>query len=93
MPIQASWDEVAATIEDTLEGWSQVHKYYLFYYSFMRPSFREFYFDDQSTFEVEVIDTWNMTIERVGNFKGKFTIDLPAREYMAIRMKKISSNC
>lgn len=90
MPIQASWDEVAATIDDTLEGWSQVHKYYLFYYSFMRPSFREFYFDDHSTFEVEVIDTWNMTIEKVGSFKGKFTIQLPAREYMAIRLRMIS---
>lgn len=89
MPIRASWDEVAATVEDTMESMKQVHDYYLYYYSFMRPSFREFYYDDCSSFEVEVIDTWDMTVEYKGVFTGKFTIDLPGKEYMAIRVRKV----
>jgi hypothetical protein len=38
---------------------------------------------------VEVIDTWNMTIEERGIHKGKFSISLPSREYMTIRLVKI----
>ena len=53
--------------------------YYLFYYSFMRPSFRDFYFDDETEFTVRVIDTWEMTVEERGTFKGKFRVELPGK--------------
>jgi hypothetical protein len=88
-PIKASWDEVAATVEDKSSEANPVQNYYLYYYSFMRPSFREFYYDDESEFEAEVIDTWDMTIEKKGTFKGKFRIELPGKEYMAIRIRKV----
>lgn len=84
-PMEAQWDDIAAEVDTTLS----LHKYYLFYYSFMRPSFRDFYFDDGTEFEVEVIDTWNMTIENVGVYKGRFRINLPGREYMAVRIRGI----
>ena len=90
MPLkESSWDEVAATVEDTMQSWKKVHDYYLYYYSFMRPSFREFYYDDESRFEVEVIDTWEMTIEHRGIKSGRFTVELPGKEYMAVRIRKI----
>lgn len=82
---KCGWDEVAAAVDNFIADDS----YFIFYYSFMRPSFREFYFDDESQYRVEVIDTWNMTIEDKGVFTGKFRIDLPGREYMAIRIRKI----
>ena len=63
--------------------------YYLDYYGFSRPSFRTFYFDDTSKYQVDIIDTWNMTITDAGIHHGKFTIKLPGREYMAIRIRKI----
>ena len=66
-----------------------VKSYYLIYYSFMRPSFREFHFDDETEFEVKVIDTWMMTVENRGTFKGKFRIDLPGKEYMAVQIRKV----
>jgi hypothetical protein len=72
-PMQAGWDEVAATAEYSIKP----VEYYLYYYSFMRPSFRDFYFDDEMEFDVQVIDTWEMTIEKRGFFKGKFRIELP----------------
>lgn len=82
---KGQWDETAATVDE----WLGVHKYYLFYYSFMRPSFREYYFDDDTEYQVEVIDTWNMTIENRGRFKGKFKVEMPGREYMAVRIQEV----
>lgn len=54
----------------------------------MRPSFREFYFDDDTEFSVRVLDTWNMTAEDKGVYKGKFRIELSGRMYMAVQVKK-----
>ena len=84
-PLENQWDEVGASVDNSLQD----IKYYIFYYSFMRPSFREYHIDDETEFEVEVIDTWNMTIEKKGTFKGKFRIDLPGREYMAVRVREV----
>lgn len=83
-------DEVCAIPEGRLSIEMKVKDYYLFYYSFMRPSFREFYFDDETEFEAEVIDTWDMTIQKAGTFSGRFAVKLPAKQYMAIRLRKKS---
>ncbi len=88
-PLASSWDEVVATTQSPISPMSIENNYYIYYYSFMRPSFRDFYFDDKSKFVAEVIDTWEMTIEEKGTFSGKFRIDLPGKEYMAIRIRKI----
>ncbi|WP_010261923.1 DUF5605 domain-containing protein [Treponema primitia] len=83
-PTPLFWDAVTATAENNASS----PDYYLIYYGFMRPSFREFYFNDIESFEVEVIDTWEMTIVKAGVYQGKFKVDLPGKEYMAIRIKK-----
>ena len=83
-----AWDEVAAC-EDTTMGDPACR---LYYYSFMRPSFRDFCFDEETPYQAEVLDTWNMTIENRGVFRGKFRIELPGKEYMAIRIRKVSSD-
>lgn len=88
MPIVQSWDEVCATAETPDNMIRSVKNYYLYYYGFNRPSFRDFYYDDVTEFEVDVIDTWEMKIESRGTCKGKFRIELPGREYMAIRVIK-----
>lgn len=61
-------------------------KYYLFYTGHTRPGFKDFQFEPQKQYKVEVIDTWNMKIEDKGIYTGKFMIDLPGREYIAIRI-------
>lgn len=71
------------------EPWPKVKSYYLIYYSFMRPSFKDFYFDDETSFEAEVIDTWEMTIEKKGVFRGRFRVELPGKQYMAIRLRRV----
>ena len=64
-----------------------VKDYYLFYYSFMRPSFRDFYFDDETEFEVRVLDTWNMTAEKKGVYKGRFRMNCRADSTWQCRSK------
>jgi hypothetical protein len=54
----------------------------------MRPSYREFYFDDDTPWRAEVLDTWNMTVTDAGVHKGRFRVDLPGRPYMAVRITK-----
>jgi hypothetical protein len=82
--MKAAWDEIAATVEQTAGD----QGYYLFYYSFMRPSFRDYYFDDVYEYEVEVIDTWEMTVKKAETFRGKFRVELPGKEFMAIRIRR-----
>ncbi len=79
--MDAAWDEVAATAD--VPGDSG---YYIYYYGFMRPGKRNFSFDSSRTFRAEVIDTWNMTVESAGTHSGSFTLRLPGREYMAVRL-------
>jgi hypothetical protein len=76
------WDNIA--VPDHAETGS----YYLIYLDIMRPSFRNIHFDDDTLYKVEVIDTWNMTIEDAGIHKGNIAVKLPGREYMAIRFTK-----
>lgn len=83
---QGNWDEVRAVPEQCVD--QAVKDYYLIYYSFMQPSFREFYFDDETKFQVTVLDTWNMVKEERGIVQGRFKVELPGRPYMAVQLKK-----
>lgn len=85
-PKPMAWDEVCAVPAEDNKAEQTGH--HLFYYSFMRPSFRDYWFDDVNEYTVEVIDTWNMTIENAGTFRGKFRVNLPGREFMAVRVRK-----
>lgn len=85
-PAVREWDDICAVPEDAVLA--RKTGYQLYYYSFMRPSFREFHFDEETRYRVEVIDTWNMTIEDRGVCHGKFRVNLPGRQFMAVRMKK-----
>lgn len=60
----------------------------LFYYGANRPNKRMFDYPGQS-FDVDVIDTWDMTVTNVGIKSGSFTVSLPAKPYMAIRLTRL----
>lgn len=63
----------------------------LIYFGFFRPAYREFQGEEGKKYTVDVIDTWNMTIETLPNtFEGKFRIDLPSRQYMALRLRTVA---
>lgn len=80
----SSWDEVAGTVDTMGDS-----GYYIYYYGFFRPCRRKFSFPPARRFRAEVIDTWNMTVTPVGEYSGDFTVELPGREYMAIRLVEI----
>ena len=84
--LPAEWDSVCGVPENDEQA--QETGYRLYYYSFMRPSFREFYFDEETLYRAEVIDTWNMTVTGAGEHRGRFRVELPARQYMAVRISK-----
>lgn len=88
MPLTRGFDEICAVPQEAEGEEKPVKDYYLMYYSFMRPSFRDYYFDDETKFRVKVIDTWEMTVEDRGVFSGKFRVELPGKAYMAVQIKK-----
>lgn len=56
------------------------------YFSFARPAKRTFMLPPEKQYTIELIDTWNMTIEKLdGIYTGRATIKMPARCYMAVR--------
>lgn len=60
--------------------------YYLYYFGKDTVSNRTFNIPEGYEFLVDVIDTQNMTIEEKGIYSGKFTIEIPEKQYLAIRI-------
>lgn len=79
------WDDYVAIPEDP--AWEG--DYYFFYYSIWRPAFRQIWVDDETWFDVEVVDTWNMTVTPAGRHRGRFEVPLPGNQYMGIRLKRV----
>jgi hypothetical protein len=62
--------------------------YYLLYFGMRQPALRNFSLPD-GAYRIDVIDTWNMTIETTAeNARGQTSVKLPAKKYMAIRIQK-----
>ncbi len=60
----------------------------LYYYGANRPNMRPFRYPGQ-TFDVDVIDTWDMTVTNIGRCSGSFQVKLPAKPYMAVRLTRV----
>lgn len=59
------------------------------YFGFNRPRFRNVVLPD-GAFAVDVIDTWNMTVETVADAaSGTIRVPLPGRPYQAIRLRRL----
>ncbi len=79
------WDDLAGCAEGN-------PNYLLFYFGRNRPKYRDFNkLDPNASYHVEVIDTWNMTIDDRGIMKGRFHLDLPGKEFIAIRVVKVKN--
>ena len=78
-PLPSDWDV----------PWGGVAGSYLIaYFGFNRPSFRNIVLPEGS-WELDVIDTWGMTVEPVpGVHTGTVRVDLPARQYTAVRARR-----
>lgn len=78
--------------------------WFIFYHTFMLPTGRNYFVEGDADYHVEVIDTWNMTIEDRGIVRsvpmqegeygytpggGKLHVQLPGRQWMAVRLTKV----
>lgn len=69
------------------------HEYYLGYLNDAQPRSIVIDLPKDAYYNVELIDTWEMTITPLQNmYTGRSLIELPAKPYMAIRIKKNTSN-
>lgn len=77
-PLPSDWDVPWGGVDD---------RYLVAYFGFGRPRYRDIIRPPGTHYTVDVIDTWNMTIERLPDtVEGSFRIPLPGRQYMAIRL-------
>jgi hypothetical protein len=55
------------------------------------PRFRRFNLPEGGTYQIDLIDTWNMTIERcMDAASGQVEIELPRKKYLAVRVVRNS---
>lgn len=91
--VKGVFDEVTAIPEYAQKSvsWSGTTwaDYELHYYGIGRPSFRRFDFPENERFHVEIIDTWNMTVQDAGIHSGHTKLELPGHEWMAVRIRKV----
>jgi hypothetical protein len=79
-PLPGDWDV----------AWGGTEDYRVAYLGFGRPRYRDIAVPAGTRWHADVIDTWNMTVDRqAGTFEGRFRIDLPGREFMAIRLTRV----
>nr|WP_201468812.1 DUF5605 domain-containing protein [Microbacterium hydrocarbonoxydans] len=59
------------------------------YFGFNRPRFRQVMLDE-GEWTIDVIDTWNMTIDRLPGVhgSGSVRVELPGRPFMAVRISR-----
>ncbi|MFJ4027580.1 DUF5605 domain-containing protein [Paenarthrobacter sp. NPDC089989] len=78
-PLPGDWD--------SRTGGDADHR--IIYLGVGRPHFRSVLVPPGSAWHIDVIDTWNMTIETLPEpVEGRVVVDLPGREYMAIRVRR-----
>lgn len=65
-----------------------VKSYYLYYFDDAQPAYADITADPDTEYEVDIIDTWNMTVTPAGTHRGRFFLDLPGNQYMAVRLKR-----
>ncbi|MGO4585284.1 DUF5605 domain-containing protein [Arthrobacter sp. 2RAF6] len=81
-PLPSAWDVPTAGIR---------HEYELSYFGFNQPTYRNFVMPAGRVHEVDIIDTWNMTIETLPDtVEGRFRLELPGRQFMAVRLRAVA---
>jgi hypothetical protein len=47
----------------------------------------------ENKYKVDILDTWDMTIKELeGTYSGQFRIDMPGKQYIAIRMIRVQQD-
>ncbi|HEY6991444.1 MAG TPA: DUF4038 domain-containing protein [Bryobacteraceae bacterium] len=69
---------------------AKANSYYLYFFDLHQPAEYEFQLPENAgTFQADLLDPWEMTNTRLeGSYRGKFSLKLPAKPYLAIRFQK-----
>jgi hypothetical protein len=71
-------------------GAGQEGRYYLYYFDVNQPVEYEFDLSPNAAYKADLIDPWEMTVTPVlGSFRGKFTMKLPGKPFLAVRFEKM----
>jgi hypothetical protein len=57
---------------------------FLYYYGVHQPSLKYYKLPEGKSYEAEIFDAWNMTIEKSGMHTGEAVIPLPAKPYCGV---------
>lgn len=71
------------------EGMGTCYDYSIHYLGICQPVYRPVILPDDADYEVEVIDTWNMTVTSLGVMRGYHQVEMPGKQYMALRIRKV----
>lgn len=83
-PLVGEWDALWGGVDG---------EYVLVYYGTHRPRFRDVPVPQGMRARVQVIDTWDMTIEELPDVHtGTVRVDLPAKPYMAVRLIAVEAD-
>lgn len=63
--------------------------YELHYLGIMQPAYRELFLPDDAKYQVDIIDTWDMTVTDGGIHSGLSRVELPQKQYMALRLRRL----
>jgi len=80
-PWRSNWDDRCACVPGDDENAPPVIVYY---YSFMRPPFRDFTLPEGTAYRALVLDTWEMTTRDEGVKEGSFRMELTGKQYAAV---------
>lgn len=62
-------------------------KYYLVYFGYRQPLFRDIELPDDQTFVIDLLDTWEMTVTHLpGIYSGNCRVHLPGKPCLALRI-------
>jgi hypothetical protein len=87
---ESAWRVVADGIWNKVAAAHSGRGYYLFYFWTHQPRFRDFALPEGS-FRIDIIDTWNMTLDRVADeATGQVRVELPRQKYLAVRIERNS---
>ncbi len=88
--VPMTWDAPVAVSEADKPG--QVPDFMLTYFGGNRPGFRQWSFPEGASYRVTVVDTWNMTTEDAGIFKGFSHIPLEGKPYIALIARRVEGD-
>jgi hypothetical protein len=85
-PWRSNWDDRCACVPGEDDNAPPVIVYY---YSHMRPAFRDFVLPEGTAYRAEVLDTWEMTTRDEGVKEGSFRMALTGKQYAAVRLTRV----